>query len=247
MSGTDENVYRQHWDYYAKTARREDGKWPGDEWGTPESWERLFKYMFLDQGAADWKTCVEIGPGSGKYTIHLLEKSAARVLAADISPGYQAIFKERIKSVGLAARVDTLLLDNRSATLREGIEKNGWRKNLDAMYSMDAMVHVDLQYIIAYLVTAADSLKVGGRLVMTLSNVCSDNGFKKLIRDTKTIFNRMNTHTAKFEWMSPDQVRSLLPRLGFRIDVLDTSGRDILLVATLVEAPMDEFLLSCIA
>ena len=95
--------------------------------------------------------------------------------------------------------------------------------------------------------TAADSLKVGGRLVMTLSNVCSDGGFKKLIRDTKTIFNRMNTHTAKFEWMSPDQVRSLLPRLGFRIDVLDTSGRDILLVATLVEAPMDEFLLSCIA
>ena len=81
--------------------------------------------MFLDQGAADWKTCVEIGPGSGKYTIHLLEKSAARVLAADISPGYQAIFKERIKSVGLGARVDTLLLDNRSATLREGIEKNG--------------------------------------------------------------------------------------------------------------------------
>ena len=247
MSGTDENVYRQHWDYYAKTARREDGKWPGDEWGTPESWERLFKYMFLDQGAADWKTCVEIGPGSGKYTLRLLEASDARVLAADISPGYQEIFKARMTSVGLQDRVDTLVLDNRSATLRDAIEAKGWRKSLDAVYAIDAMVHVDLQYIIAYLVTAADCLRVGGRLVLTLSNVCSDGGFNKLIRDTKTIFNRMNTHTAKFEWMSPDQVRALLPRLGFRIDVLDTSGRDMLVVATLVEAPTDAFLLSCIS
>lgn len=246
MSDEHGNIYQQHWDYYARNMRRDDGKWPGDEWGTPESWDGLFQKLFLDHGAADWKTCVEIGPGSGKYTIRLLDKSDAQVLAADISPGYQEVFKERIKSVGLESRVDTLLLNNRSATLRKGIEKKDWSNKLDALYSIDAMVHVDLQFVIAYLVTAADCLKVGGRLVMTLSNVCSDRGFDKLIRDTKAIFNRMNSHTAKFEWMSPDQVRSLLPRLGFRIDMLDTSGRDILLAATLIEPLTDKFILSCI-
>lgn len=81
---------------------------------------------------------------------------------------------------------------------------------------------------------------------MTLSNVCSDGGFEKLIRDTKVIFQRMNNHTAKFEWMSPDQVKSILPRLGFEIDILDTSARDILLVATLRKTLTDPKILACI-
>ena len=115
------------------------------------------------------------------------------------------------------------------------------------MQAIDAGVEVDLQYMIACLVTAANGLRVGGRLVLTLANLCSEGGFNKLIRDTKTIFNRMNTHRAKFEWMSPDQVGALLPRLGFEIDLHDTSGRDMLVVATFVEAPTDAFLPSCIA
>lgn len=241
-----ENIYQQHWDKYAKTTQLGEQKWPGDEWGTPESWDRLFKRLFLDNGSVDWKTAVEIGPGSGKYTLRVLDNSGAHVLAADISPGFQEIFKKRIEGVGLASRVDTLLLNNRSATLREGIESLGWKNRLDALYSIDAMVHVDLQYLFAYLVTAADCLKVGGRLIMTLSNVCSEGGFSKLIRDTKVVFNRMNSHTAKFEWMSPDQVRSIMPRLGFRIDMLDATGRDILLAATLVAPLTNEQILSCI-
>lgn len=242
-----ENIYQQHWDYYAKNTQRSGDFWPGDEWGTPESWDRLFKKLFLDNGAADWKTAVEIGPGSGKYTIRLLENSGVEVIAADISSGYQEHFCNRLKEAGLISRVTPLLLNTRSATLRETIEAKGWKGKLDAVYSIDAMVHVDLQYLIAYLVTAACCIKPGGRLVMTLSNVCSDGGFDKLIRDTKTIFSRMNLHTAKFEWMSPDQVRSILPRLGFEIDMLDTSGRDILLVATLRQPLTDEKILSCIA
>ena len=58
--------------------------------------------------------------------------------------------------------------------------------------------------MIACLVTAADSQRVGGRLMLGPANLCSEGGFNKLIRDTKTIFSRMNTHGAKFEWMSPD-------------------------------------------
>lgn len=241
-----ENIYQQHWDYYAKNTKAAGDFWPGDEWGTPESWERLFQKLFIANGASDWKTAVEIGPGSGKYTIKLLENSQAEVIAADISSGYQQHFRDRLTHAGLISRVTPLLLDTRSSTLRQCIEQKGWKNKLDAVYSIDAMVHVDLQYLIAYLVTAAHCLKEGGRLVMTLSNVCSDGGFEKLIRDTKVIFQRMNNHTAKFEWMSPDQVKSILPRLGFEIDILDTSARDILLVATLRKTLTDPKILACI-
>lgn len=246
MSNPD-NLYQQHWDFYAKNARREGDRWPGDEWGTPESWERVFKKLFLDQGAAGWRNCVEIGPGSGKYTIKLLQNSEAHVVAADISPGYQQHFRTRLTEAGLIDRVTPVLLDNNSATLRKAIEAKNWSGGVDALYSIDAMVHVDLQYIIAYWITAAASLKVGGRLVMTLSNVCSDKGFEKLIVDTKRMFERMTQHTARFEWMSPDQVRSIMPRLCFAIDMLDTSGRDIHLVATLKSPLTDQKLLAAIA
>lgn len=242
-----ENLYRQHWDYYAKQSKREGDRWPGDEWGTPESWERVFKKLFDEQGVQSWKNCVEIGPGSGKYTLKVLGASSdAHVIAADISPGYQEHFCSRMKEAGQLARVTPLLLNTDSTTLRKAIEQKGWRGNLDALYSIDAMVHVDLQYIITYMITAAVCLKPGGRLIMTLSNVCSDKGFEKLVIDAKRMFAKMGQHTARFEWMSPDQVKSVLPRLGFAIDMLDSSGRDILLAATLKTRPTDAKILSVI-
>ncbi len=242
----EDNIYRQHWDYYASRNKRSGDRWPGDEWGTPESWNRLFQKMFAGSGVAGWERCVEIGPGSGKYTLKVLENSPSHVMAADVSAGYQQHFKTRIGEAGLSQRVTPILLDSDSATLHRAIHAKGWKGNLDAVYSIDAMVHVDLQYLIAYLVTAAACMKTGGKLVMTLANCCSDGGFDKLILDTKMIFSRLGTHSAKFEWLSPDAVKSILPRLGFSIDMLDTGGRDILVVATLARPLTDEKILKSI-
>lgn len=241
-----DNIYSQHWDYYAAKTKRSGDWWPGDEWGTKDSWERVFKKLFIEQGTSDWRTCVEIGPGSGKYTIQVLRSSQAHVMAADVSAGYQQHFRDHLTEEGLIDRVTPVLLDSDSGTLYRSISQKGWRGNVDAFYSIDAMVHVDLQYLIAYLVTAAVCLKKGGRLVLTLANCCSDGGFAKLIVDTKRIFSRIGTHSAKFEWLSPDAVRSILPRLGFGIDMMDTSGRDILVTATLLEQLSDPRILAAI-
>ncbi|MGQ0486207.1 MAG: SAM-dependent methyltransferase [Hyphomicrobiales bacterium] len=208
--------------------------------------DSLFQKMFVGSGVAGWERGVEIGPGSGKYTLRVLANSQSHVMAADISAGYQDHFKSRIGEAGLSARVTPILLHSDSATLHRAIQAKGWKGSLDAVYSIDAMAHVDLQYLIAYLVTAAACLRTGGKLVMTLANCCSDAGFDKLISDTKRIFSRLGTHRAKFEWMSPDAVKSILPRLGFSIDMLDTNGRDILVVATLLRPLTDEKLLKSI-
>lgn len=244
---SDTNIYQEHWDYYAKNMKREGELWPGDEWGNPDTWDRLFKTLFLANGSADWRRAVEIGPGSGKYTIKTLESSNAQIIAADISSGYQQHFKDRLTEAGLIARTTPVLLNNDSATLRKAIEDKGWKGSLDALYSIDAMVHVDLQYVIAYMITAAACLKPGGKMIMTLANCCSDGGFDKLVLDTKRMFARLGQHTAKFEWMSPDQVRSILPRLNFEIDELGAEGRDMWVVATLKAPLTDEKILAAIA
>lgn len=241
------DLNKQHWDYYTETEKRDGDWWPGDEWGNEDRWNELFEKYFLSFGAASWKRAVEIGAGSGKYTIRLLRSAPeAHVLAADISSGFQAVFRSRLSEEGLINRTTPVIIEPNSGSLRQHIEAAGWNGTFDAIYAIDAMVHIDLQYIIAYLVTAGACLRPGGKLIMTFSNCLHDQGFLKLIKETPRMFERAGQHTAKFEWMSPDIVSGILPRLNFDIDLLDTSRRDIWTVATLREPITDANLLDAI-
>ncbi len=235
-----------HWDYYAAKVQPRDDFWPGDEWGSEATWDLLFRRLFEPSGVSGWRRCVEIGAGSGKYSLKTLRASSAELIAADISAGYQSHFRARMEQEGLAHRVTPVLIDNDSGALLRHIAARNWVGEVDALYSIDAMVHVDLQYLIAYLVTAAHVMREGGKLIMTVANACSRLGFEKLVADARRMFQRMHTHSAKFEWMSPDQVQFLLSKLAFEIDIMDTGGRDILFAATLKRRLEDESILKCI-
>ncbi len=241
------DLTKQFWDHYSKIVKRDGDYWPGDEWGAADRWDANFAKFFLSFGAASWKRAVEIGAGSGKYTTRLLRSAPeAHVLAADISSGFQKVFQRKLSEEGLIDRTTPVIIKPNSGSLRQHIEAAGWTGQFDAMYSIDAMVHVDLQYIIAYLITAGACLRPGGKLVMTFSNCLTDGGFAKLIAETPRMFAQAGQKTAKFEWMSPDIVSGILPRLNFDIDLLDTHGRDIWTIATLREPITDSNLLDAI-
>jgi hypothetical protein len=123
------------------------------------------------------------------------------------------------------------------AELVNDLERCGWIRSIDAFYSIDAMVHVDLQYLIVYLITAALSLKPGGTLLLTLADATRDAGFAKLIRDISWTFPVQGRPmgSGKFEWLSPDIVASILPRLGFTITHLGAGHRDMRVVAELTD------------
>jgi len=101
---SDMNPYRAQWDNYAKNWKRPilpdrplgEDCWPGDEWGNEARWSKIFETMFLDFGARNWKNCVEIGPGSGKYTSLLLRNSDSHIVAFDISPAYMEVMQKRL-------------------------------------------------------------------------------------------------------------------------------------------------------
>lgn len=241
------SLYGTQWDNYVQgwTETELKGRkleWPGDEWGTPATWERVFNRIFVPAGVSEWKRAVEIGPGSGKYTLKVLESSSAELLAYDISPGFLEVCRDRCRSQVEEGRLSLHLLSAAKPPnqILSDLEANGWRGELDAFFSIDAMVHVDLQYLIVYLITAAVALRPGGRLLLTLANVNNEKGFRQLLEGATAYWHTQlpNSETpGKFEWMSPDMVRYVLDQLGFELELLtsDDDLRDLFVLASLAD------------
>jgi SAM-dependent methyltransferase len=236
------SYYGQSWDHYVAEVfdkmKREDSVFPGDEWGTPAWWDICYKRLLERAGAPDWKHVVEIGPGSGKYTALLLERSACSILAFDVSAEFIKIMEGRLAEYFAGKRLQTSLMScDRADEMLSKIEETGMRGKVDAFVSIDAMVHVDLQYLTAYFTTAAICLRPGGKLVMTLADATSAKGREKLLRDIRLYFPMQGSMSLKFEFLSPDIVRSTLDALGFSIDLLEhdspesETARDMFLIA----------------
>ncbi|NCF17222.1 MAG: methyltransferase domain-containing protein [Haliea sp.] len=231
-----DNLYQKHWDHFVESHRTEEGALPGDEWGNPESWEKVFSNLFVNRGAVStWQRTIEIGAGSGKYTVKVLRSSNAEILAADVSPRFQEVMCQNLRDQGLDSRVEPVIIENRASYLLDRIDKKGWLGRVDAVYSIDAMVHVDIQHLIVYLMTASICLKPGGKLIMTLADCTTERGFNKMLREASNCFARQGLHTGKFEYISPDIVESILPKIGFDIVFsnyrVNANRRDISLVA----------------
>jgi ubiquinone/menaquinone biosynthesis C-methylase UbiE len=246
-----DSVYGRYWDYYIESWRKsperygENLEWPGDEWGHPGGWDQLYNQLFQPAGVESWERAVEIGPGSGKYTLKVLGASNATVRAYDVSAAFLDVCRERCGEMIAGDRLSLHLLQAASADeMLNDLRRAEWGRQIDAVYSIDAMVHVDLQYLIAYLVTAALVLRPGGKLMLTLPDVTRGPGFAKLMKDIVWTFPSQGRAigSGKFEWLSPDIVQSLLPRLGFQIDLLDDSQRDLRVAASLADPALAQAL-----
>ena len=236
-------IYGRFWDHYVenlstKLSQGDDGAldWPGDEWGSPAAWAERFADLF-EPAVGGWRRAVEIGPGSGKYTLKVLERSPeAEVRAYDTSAKFLEVCEQRCKAHVDAGRLSPHLLHAVDpAQLLDDLDAAGWRRQVDGFFSIDVMVHIDLQYLIVYWLTAALVLRPEGQLVMTLNDVTREPGFQKLLADIEWTFPSQGRPlgSGKFEWLSPDVVESILPQLGFRVVKLCEAGRDLHVVAEL--------------
>jgi methyltransferase family protein len=252
-----QSSYSRHWDNYVDAdwdivQSRTDGEleWPGDEWGNPEAWEHIFKTLFVQHGEVDsWQRAVEVGQGSGKYTVKVLRNPEVSVRAYDVSASFLEVCTERCREEVEAGRLSPRLLDVGSPGFLLD-DLRDWRRNVDAFYSIDAMVHVDLQYLMAYLVTAAAVLREGGKLILTMTTTSTDEGFQRLLSDIKVYWGSQAEPggSGKLEWVNGKMLEELLPRLGFEIDFLrEPTGIYTLLVASLVRPEMGDELAQYVA
>lgn len=229
------NPYAATWDQYVRDIKPEAGRWPGDEWADEQFWQLTFRRMFVEHGAKDWRHCIEIGAGSGKYTQYLLAHAATDIVAFDISVEFLNVLRQRLAEPIAGGRLfPELLRAQKPAEMYDSIKQRGWLRQVDAFYSIDAMVHVDLQFLMAYVATAALTLKPGGKLIMTLADATTDAGFGYLLDSIKPYYPRQSQPGGKFEWTSRDLIRSVLERIGFTVQFIpELSERDAYFVATL--------------
>lgn len=231
-----DNLYQEHWDHFVTSHSGGKGELPGDEWGDPDTWQRVFNNLFVKHGAVEtWQRSIEIGAGAGKYTVKVLQASQSQILAADVSSKFQEVMCQSLADKGLDSRVVPVIIENRARSLLDSVEGNAWLGKVDAFYSIDAMVHVDIQHLIVYLMTASVCLKPGGKLILTLADCTSNLGFEKMLREASNCFERQGMHSGKFEYISPEIVESILPRIGFDISFMNSrehsNRRDISVVA----------------
>jgi SAM-dependent methyltransferase len=174
------DAHSRHWDRYVESWQG-DG-WPGDEWSNPRGWEAVYRRFFV--GVESWGKAVEIGPGSGKYTEKVLANPTVEVRAYDVSAKFLEVCRERLPSERLDLRkIDTssprFLLDDLA----------DWKRQVDALYSIGVMVHIDLLYLMPYLITAAAVLKPGGKLIATFGNPTTERGFERLLAEIQSFWN----------------------------------------------------------
>jgi precorrin-6B methylase 2 len=241
-------TYGELWDRYVAESfpRLQEGDsrltYPGEEWGNEASWQRIFDKLFVPAGVANWDAAIEIGGGGGKYTERVLRANGhVRVFGFDVSKNFLEATGARLTEFVAANRLTLTEIDAVAPdAMFRLIELAGLVRKLDAMFSIDAMVHVDLQYLFAYWVNAALTLKPGGRILMTLADPTTESGLQKITRDIRKFYKFQGRICPKFEYLSAEIVRHTLGELGFAIEVLEPwsywegrPARDLYLIARL--------------
>jgi SAM-dependent methyltransferase len=241
-------TYGQLWDVYVAEAfpklQQADARllYPGQEWGNEKSWQRVFEKLFVPAGVAQWDAAIEIGGGGGKYTERVLRASdKVRLFGFDVSRNFLDATAARLGDFVEAGRLSLHEIDPvQPDAMFTALSAQGLARKVDAVFSIDAMVHVDLTYLTTYWMNAALLLKPGGRVLMTLADPTTVGGFQKILRDIRKFYRFQGRICPKFEYLSAEIAGFVLRRLGFEIELLEPWSnhegrppRDLYLIARL--------------
>jgi predicted O-methyltransferase YrrM len=215
---------------------------PGDEWGHPAAWRRRAGILFQGLAGRSGMIAIEIGPGSGKYTRLFLDAFPnSRIIACDVSAKFLDVLRRENHQAVDSGSIIPELLDPQVDCLDRVASKHGGIGKIDCIFSIDSMVHVGLQYLVAYWQSASRLLKPDGLLIMGVADATTALGFQKLVRDVPSYFSKQGAGAfGQFEWLSGELVRTTLQRLGFVVDsVPQASDRDYYFVARAAVASGD--------
>lgn len=204
---------------------------PGDEWaGNGAFWDLIVESTLLSHLPED-SVLIEIGSGAGKQTRRVLERMTdSRVFVFDVSSAFIRTLTSNLgDQFGNRLTITQLSDDHREIV--NLMDEQGFRGKVDALYSYDAMVHVDMQSLMSYFISATKVLKKGGIVAMDVANILSDQGFEKCIRDVKNYYRFHGAACTKFQFMSPQMIDSVLSRLGFSVNFIDDNRGHCLFVA----------------
>ena len=151
------------WDDYVDQAKATGQAWPGDDWGDESLWSAWFERLLLSFGADRWQKAVEIGQGTGKYTRRVLEAGTAEVLACDVSARFLGLCAQRQAKFVDAGRLHLAqIAEDDPRAVQGACDRQGWSGQVDALFSIDTLVHLPYSRTVAYLVAGSDSYAPAG-------------------------------------------------------------------------------------
>ena len=219
------------WDSYVESAKTRGEKWPGDDWGDEELWRLWFERLFVPFGVATWERAIEIGQGTGKYTKQVLRAGPTHVLACDVSSHFLELCGERLTDYVSTKRLHLRRIkENDPCALQAAVRELGWSGHVDALFSIDTMVHLSFTAVACYMLAGTEVLRRDGYLIFTFANGRSGPGLRKMIQDMdQTVRGGGHPGTFCFHWISPELVRSTASFMGYSVEICDLDphhGRD---------------------
>jgi len=230
----DWDTYVENWEFYSTleptNRNRADLVFPGDEWGTKKEWSRITNTYLKPLLPKDSNgIAVEIGQGTGKYTLRVID-SVSKIVCFDVSKKFIEIAESQLKDHIKQGTVFLEFLDLHNCyEIRDRLKKHDMIGKVDLFFSIDSMQHVELHTLFAYFVNAALCLKEGGYMVMTIGSCTNDDGFERLLMEIPWCYGG-HRPSHQFYFLSKDIILFCLDKTGFDVVTFE-EGRDILFVA----------------
>jgi ubiquinone/menaquinone biosynthesis C-methylase UbiE len=145
----------------------EDWDWSqgGEEWTLSDDWKEALIRRLVDRYVSPGAKLLEIGPGAGRWTAHLIER-AGHLTAIDISPTCIALCRERF-----AAARNAEFHVNSGSDLAQVPDRS-----IDVIWSFDVFVHINETDVEKYAQEFARVLKPGGRGIVHHGSAGSAKG-----------------------------------------------------------------------
>ena len=127
----------------------------GDEWTPSQEWKDSLLDQVLKPQVSHGSTILEIGPGAGRWTEHLIPRAAA-YQGIDISSTCVDLCSRKFASAA-----------NATFRTNQGNDLPGVAEStIDVIWSFDVFVHINLAEVASYLDEFRRVLKPGGRAVI---------------------------------------------------------------------------------
>lgn len=233
MNEPKSNTYGALWDGYCKNAEAKVAKgeieYPGHEWGSGKIWAARYETMIAAEVPNTARRFVEIGGGAGKYTEKILAGyPEATVDAFDVSPKFLEHMTKRLSEHVESGRLRPHLLNEEPWFMEETMKPGG---PIDCLFSMDALVHVELHTLWVYWETARRLLVPGGKMAMTLADVTRPGGYEKMTTQAHWVFKKQGSPSYQFHYLCPQMVEYVMDKLGFDV-AYDEGAGNLGLIAT---------------
>jgi hypothetical protein len=198
--------------------------WPGDEWVNELVRENTYDLLLRPSAGEVLNEVIEIGPGSGKYTQMLLQRTGARITAYEISDAFLEALAVRCGDFVSNGRLVARPID---FTANEGLVRSAreLEGRVDLFFGIDVFLMMDFQSAFVYLLSAALLLRKGGRFAGTFGDADSDSGWERLVRDAGRHSAFDDAPCTRFHWVGRTALIQTLERLGFAVHHM-VSGPD---------------------